>query len=51
MTLKRHSEAVSRIAISPRPRFGMLSHRNGGTVKVRVLFHMKELRDAKLLGL
>lgn len=49
MTLKRHSEAVIRITIWPW--FSMLSHRNGGTVKVRVLFYMKEHRDAKLLGL
>lgn len=51
MTLKRHSEAVIRITICLRPWFSMLSHRNGGTVKVRVLFYMKEHRDAKLLGL
>lgn len=51
MTLKRHSEAVIRITICPRLWFSMLSHRNGGTVKVRVLFYMKEHRDAKLLGL
>lgn len=51
MTLKRHSEAVIRITTSPQPWFSMFSHRNGGTVKVRVLFYMKEHRDAKLLDL